>query len=685
MVRSSARPSDPAPPASPPGPTPPLAERQSRAGALAQMAAPFVVALLLMVVGGAMAYQSARTRATLRGWVDHSHAVTRQLDEIETAVSTAETTQRGYLLTGDLGYLVRGRGAPGAARLALARVRELADADADQVGRLAALSVAIEQRLAIITETVRRAVAGDQASALAVVRSNRGEQLAQVITRLIAESRAHERDLLVVRLTGEAAAARRVEYSVALMMLSAVLAVGGGLLLLWREMRQTERALAASRVAEARFRTVFDHAPMGLLVVDASGAFTTVNDAFATIVGRPAASIVGVAPDDLSPVVDSPVAETSVQALLAGELTRARVETRYRRPDGDVRLATLTLSILPDLDGGAPRILGITQDVTEERRATAALHEREAQMRGAIEASLDAVLIYEVVRDSRGRLVDFEIAQCNARAARKLDIPQAELLGRRLGELVPASRERGLFALYTRVIETGDAVTHDYETDRPDLARWVRLQIVKVDDGLAVTARDITDERQNVETLRAQAHIDELTGLYNRRGFLAAAQREWQRARREGRGVSMICLDLDDFKQINDRHGHARGDDALRAMADVLRAAFRGADVVGRLGGDEFVALVVPGGPAGSTVDAATVAGQVCERIAMHLEAANAAARATGCPYTIRTSMGAASMASAAAAPDGGLPETMASLMQEADAVLYADKRRLRLTSTAAA
>ena len=84
---------------------------------------------------------------------------------------------------------------------------------------------------------------------------------------------------------------------------------------------------------------------------------------------------------------------------------------------------------------------------------------------------------------------------------------------------------------------------------------------------------------------------DGLTGLYNRRGLFALGEHTMRSARRRAKGLGVIYVDVDGLKDINDRFGHAQGDEALRAVADVIRASIRESDVVGRVGGDEFVVL----------------------------------------------------------------------------------------------
>ena len=89
------------------------------------------------------------------------------------------------------------------------------------------------------------------------------------------------------------------------------------------------------------------------------------------------------------------------------------------------------------------------------------------------------------------------------------------------------------------------------------------------------------------------ALTDELTGLYNRRGFMAIAERQLKLGRRSGRGMLLFVMDLDRLKQINDSFGHFEGDRALKRTAVALEETFRDSDVVARLGGDEFAVLAI--------------------------------------------------------------------------------------------
>lgn len=112
--------------------------------------------------------------------------------------------------------------------------------------------------------------------------------------------------------------------------------------------------------------------------------------------------------------------------------------------------------------------------------------------------------------------------------------------------------------------------------------------------GLLVRSlRHAVERHRLFSALRSLSLIDDLTGLYNRRGFADLGEQYLKLARRSGRGVTMVFVDLDRFKTINDSLGHHVGDRALVKVADILRATFRRSDIIARLGGDEFGVLAL--------------------------------------------------------------------------------------------
>jgi len=109
------------------------------------------------------------------------------------------------------------------------------------------------------------------------------------------------------------------------------------------------------------------------------------------------------------------------------------------------------------------------------------------------------------------------------------------------------------------------------------------------------TAEDrITQQEKRIKTLEAQVQTDDMTGLYNRRGFELTFDREKGRINRnKSNGGLLIILDMDGFKLINDTYGHLAGDEALKLVGDILRKSIRSQDAAARLGGDEFAVMLV--------------------------------------------------------------------------------------------
>lgn len=117
---------------------------------------------------------------------------------------------------------------------------------------------------------------------------------------------------------------------------------------------------------------------------------------------------------------------------------------------------------------------------------------------------------------------------------------------------------------------------------------------VEITPNMLVRAvRHAIERHRLFSALRSLSLIDDLTGLYNRRGFSDLGEQYLKLARRSGRGVAVVYLDLDRFKTINDSLGHHVGDRALLKVADILRATFRRSDIIARLGGDEFGVLAL--------------------------------------------------------------------------------------------
>ncbi|MDT8992648.1 diguanylate cyclase [Curvibacter sp. APW13] len=164
----------------------------------------------------------------------------------------------------------------------------------------------------------------------------------------------------------------------------------------------------------------------------------------------------------------------------------------------------------------------------------------------------------------------------------------------------PEDRERAWQSIFDVV--DGRAESHKAEyrmLHKNGSHRWIldQARVMQRDSkGKALrmcgTHTDITERKIMEEELRRQAHFDYLTGVFNRRHFMEQAEKELHRAIRYGNALSFLMLDIDHFKQINDRFGHKVGDQVLKGLASLCSTTLRDIDLFGRLGGEEFAVLL---------------------------------------------------------------------------------------------
>ena len=172
--------------------------------------------------------------------------------------------------------------------------------------------------------------------------------------------------------------------------------------------------------------------------------------------------------------------------------------------------------------------------------------------------------------------------------------------------------------------------------------------------------QDITERKRAEAALQSLSLIDELTGLYNRRGFLAVTEQHLASIRRNEKVPVILYADLDGLKEINDSLGHQEGDRALATAAELLKDTFRNSDVLARLGGDEFVVLAA----IGPEEEAETLTRRLQEKF-------RASNNRRSCPYDLSVSVGLAHF-------DDEENHSIEELMARADRAMYEDKRRKR-------
>jgi diguanylate cyclase (GGDEF)-like protein/PAS domain S-box-containing protein len=412
--------------------------------------------------------------------------------------------------------------------------------------------------------------------------------------------------------------------------------------ILTKEVQYRERmALARDALAhssavlgasEARFRSVFDIASVGIALVAPDGGWISVNKALCDIVGYSEEELWRLTFQQITHPDDVAIDVGLLAQVARGEIEQYQLEKRYIRKDGSTVWINLNVSpkrgaggkveyyvsVIKDI--GAQKTaqgeiaalnLGLERRVRERtaeledsnRKLTAAIERqratedelrvREAEIRSVVENANDAYISL----DEAGRVTDW-----NRQAEETFGWQRAEALGRMLEELIIPEdyRERHRQGM-ARFLSTRIARAVDQRLELPALRRdgsaltvEVRIRALEIDGRTKFSAflHDITERKQEQAQREYENRHDLLTGLLNRRALLESVPMAQARARRSGKTMGMLFIDLDGFKAVNDSQGHEAGDILLGVIGERLRAGVRKTDSVYRLAGDEFTVLL---------------------------------------------------------------------------------------------
>jgi len=300
-------------------------------------------------------------------------------------------------------------------------------------------------------------------------------------------------------------------------------------------------------------------------------------------------------------------------------------------------------------DGQAIRYSAVMRDISADVQAR--LHiQRQNDVLSAITEALPATV---VIVDSQGRY-----RFVNSAFERYVGLPASQILGKTAVDVLGAD-EVARRRPYMRRAIAGEPVEFLLDYPGPTGATYLSLHCIPLSldgmvDGFVGISQDVTMQRREQVRLADLAERDPLTGLFNRSGFEQRALPE--ASSNEGVQHALLYIDLDHFKQVNDRFGHATGDRLLQMFAARLREAVRSSDVVARLGGDEFVILL---SGAGTLQAAEAVADKV-------LVAASNAFEIEGRDVRVGASIGVSLIS--------GSESVLAEAMAEADSLLYRAK-----------
>ncbi|CAA7616390.1 PAS:GGDEF [Magnetospirillum sp. LM-5] len=394
---------------------------------------------------------------------------------------------------------------------------------------------------------------------------------------------------------------------------------GGGFVTIYTDVtarKQAEEALQAAMAESERVRvhlhSVIEHLPQGVTVVDPGLDIVVWNQAFARLLDIPDTVM---PPGEVVPYADAIrfVAERGDygpgdpedHVRQRVELARNPSQHRFERvlPTGRI----IEVFGRPMSDGG---FVTTYTDITDIRASARQLERTLALMDEIISRSVIAV--FELDGDARFRFA--------SGIERVLGYEMGEIDGRSLLEFVEPTARPVVMGWLAGDLAPGEKAVAPFRCKGGRQA-WLELSGYGVDGGFRGVATDITEKHHQdlkiktlVERLEQSALHDALTGLANRTKFTQRFDIECDRLVRSGKPMSLLVIDLDHFKAINDTFGHVVGDLVLKETAEVLQGSVRATDLVSRFGGEEFVVLLPETDMEGALTVAESLRGAVADR-----------------------------------------------------------------------
>ena len=322
-----------------------------------------------------------------------------------------------------------------------------------------------------------------------------------------------------------------------------------GLLVHLSDQTDRHRLGVLRKQVERRFDALVDTISEGVLLMDNNGVFRDGNPAAQEILGRSLDDIVGTRFDadiwnglreDGTPLPN--VEFPFWRAYVEREPVTDEVMGIYP-PDAPPRWIQVNAQPLVREGEEEPYAVLVTfDDITDEQLKEEALQASRDLLSSVLSSSLDGIIVFSAVREAGGDIVDFECLLANPQAEKLFGATAEELVGSRLRSTMPEQEERGLFEAYRGVVESGTPFETEvrYETDAVDA--WLQVMAVSIEDGVAVTFRDITERK---ETAQAMAAANAKLERRNRalRDFAYIASHDLQEPLRKIRAFSNLVLD----------------------------------------------------------------------------------------------------------------------------------------------
>jgi diguanylate cyclase (GGDEF)-like protein/PAS domain S-box-containing protein len=336
---------------------------------------------------------------------------------------------------------------------------------------------------------------------------------------------------------------------------------------------------------------ILDNVPVSIIVKEANERrFVLLNRAGEKLWGLSRTEALGKTPHELFPAAQADLITQRDDELMQSDSPVFFDEhPNLARPD-DGRILTSTRLAIRGDDGKPQYLVSVIEDVTERKRAE---KERDRN-REFLDLIIENVPTTIVVKEAR----DFRYVLINRAGEEYYGVPRDKMIGRTAHDILPPAAADLVTRLDRRVLETyREPLLDEHEIETPGHGMRTSMSkrlLISDDKGepqyLLAVIDDVTERKRAERKIAHMAHHDALTDLPNRVLLHKRLEQELSHVRRGAR-LSVLYLDLDHFKRVNDTLGHSTGDELLKAVADRLRGCVRDVDLVARFGGDEFAVI----------------------------------------------------------------------------------------------
>lgn len=318
--------------------------------------------------------------------------------------------------------------------------------------------------------------------------------------------------------------------------------------------------------------------------------FRTVNRGARENLGYTEEELQAMTPLDLKPELDLEGFKKFIAPLLEGEKEELVFETVHRRKDGSLYPVEVHLQLFGR--GRDAVCVAFISDLTERKK----MEDKLRQQSEFLEHLLSALPVGVLIIDPGSRRIE----EANLEAVTMMGASREEVIGRPCWEFFAHVAAQCPLTTPGVDVERSERLLLRKDGLKVPVLKTVRRLRTVNGEKLVETLVDLTDRKRLEEEFYRLSVTDHLTGAYNRRYFVEMLEKEVERARRTGRAFSLIMFDLDRFKSINDRFGHAAGDRVLMSVVSAFRERLRKTDCLARWGGEEFVILLPETGTEGA-------------------------------------------------------------------------------------